>query len=126
MPTIIRQEGYRYAFDADACVSCGGRCCTGESGNIFVRPDEIRSIAELLGLDIEQFKIDYLVKKGYKYSLKEKIVDMSHDCIFYEREYAGCKIYAARPTQCRTFPFWDYYKERVDELKAECPGIIDG
>ena len=125
MPTIIHQEGYPYAFDADACASCGGRCCTGESGNIFVRPDEIRVIATLLGLDIEQFRTDYLIKKGYKYSLKEKIVGISHECIFYERESQGCTIYAARPTQCRTFPFWDYYKTRVDELKAECPGIMN-
>ena len=33
-------------------------------------------------------------------------------------------IYDARPNQCITFPFWDYYKTRLDELKQECPGII--
>ena len=126
MPNLIRQDGYPYAFDADACAGCGGRCCTGESGNIFVRPDEIRAIAMLLGLDVESFRAEYLVKKGYKYSLKEKVVGVSHDCIFYDRGSAGCRIYTARPVQCRTFPFWDYYKGRVDELKAECPGIIDG
>ena len=126
MPNLIRREGYPYVFDSDACAGCGGRCCTGESGNIFVRPDEIRAIAALLGLDVESFRAEYLVKKGYKYSLKEKVVGVSHDCIFYDRGSAGCRIYTARPAQCRTFPFWDYYKERVDELKAECPGIIDG
>lgn len=34
-------------------------------------------------------------------------------------------IYEVRPTQCRTFPFWDYFKTRVDELKLECPGVVD-
>ncbi len=125
MPTLIKKEGFPYSFNEDACASCGGRCCTGESGNIFVNPDEIRAIAIQLQLDVESFKSGYLIKKGYKYSLCEKIVGMSHDCIFYDREHNGCKIYLARPTQCKTFPFWDYYKERVDELKVECPGIID-
>ncbi len=122
---MIKKEGFSYAFDSDTCASCGGRCCIGESGNIFVNSDEIRAIAKLLKLDVETFKAGYLIKKGYKYSLREKIVGFSHDCIFYDREHNGCKIYLARPMQCQTFPFWDYYKKRVDELKVECPGIID-
>lgn len=125
MSIIIREEGYRYAFDADACDSCGGRCCTGESGNIFVTSDEVVGIASLLKMEIESFRTEYLVKKGYKSSLKEKVVELSHDCIFFDREANGCQIYMARPQQCKTFPFWDYYKERIDELKIECPGIID-
>lgn len=125
MPTIIKEPGYPYVFDADACATCGGRCCTGESGNIFVSPEEIRAIAGALKLDIKMFKATYLVKKGYKFSLREKIVGMSHDCIFFDRAHNGCQIYNARPKQCRTFPFWEYYKERVDELKRECPGIMD-
>ncbi|MEA3372240.1 MAG: YkgJ family cysteine cluster protein [Campylobacterota bacterium] len=125
MPTIIKKEGFPYAFDPDECANCGGRCCTGESGNIFVNSGEIRAIASVLKLDAEVFKSGYLIKKGYRYSLREKVVGVSHDCIFYDREHNGCKIYLARPMQCQTFPFWDYYKERVDELKVECPGIID-
>jgi hypothetical protein len=125
MPTIIRQEGYPYVFDADACATCGGRCCTGESGNIFVKHEEIVAIAETLGMEVEAFKAEYLEKRGYKYSIKERIVGVSHDCIFFNREKNGCDIYMARPLQCRTFPFWDYFRTRVDELKRECPGIID-
>jgi len=122
---IIRKDGYKYAFDASACTACGGRCCTGESGNIFVRPDEITAIASLLGIGSDAFKVKYLVKKGYRFSLKEKVMGLSHDCIFFDRELNGCGIYKARPQQCRSFPFWEYYKERIDELKIECPGIID-
>lgn len=125
MPTIIRQEGFPYVFDADACATCGGRCCTGESGNIFVKPDEIRAIANGLEMEVNAFIAQYLEKRGYKYSIKERIVGLSHDCIFFNREIGGCDIYKTRPLQCRTFPFWDYYKNRVDELKRECPGILD-
>lgn len=125
MSTIIKKEGFPYAFDSSACASCGGRCCTGESGNIFVNAKEIASLSKLLKLDSDTFKAQYLIKKGYKYSLKEKIVGLSYDCIFYSREAGGCSVYMARPLQCRTFPFWEYYKNNVNALKLECPGIID-
>lgn len=122
---MIREEGFPYAFDPSACAACGGRCCTGESGNIFVRPDEVRALAALLKMEETEFRSAYLIKKGYKFSIKEHIVGDSHDCIFYDRKIGGCSVYTARPQQCRTFPFWDYYKTRVTELKAECPGIVD-
>lgn len=122
---LIRKKDYPYAFDPSACEHCEGRCCTGESGNIFVSQNEIAAIMSLLGTDIVTFVNTYLVKKGYKFSLKETRYGDSYDCIFYSREAGECSIYDARPQQCRTFPFWDYFKQRVDELKAECPGIVD-
>ncbi len=123
--SIIKKEGYPYAFNSDACATCQGRCCTGESGYIYVTKAEIFAIAELLNMDVNEFGVKYLFKKGYKYSLKENKIDDSYECVFYDRESNGCKIYMARPNQCKTFPFWDYFKTHVDELKQECPGIID-
>ncbi|MDY0120510.1 MAG: YkgJ family cysteine cluster protein [Sulfurimonas sp.] len=125
MLPLMREEGYSYSFDPNACASCQGRCCTGESGYIYVSKAEIEKIADLLGLDVAAFAQDYLYKKGYKYSIKEIKYNDSYECVFYDRESNGCGIYEARPTQCKTFPFWDYYKTRVDELKLECPGIKD-
>ena len=125
MSTIIKKEGYPYAFNQDACATCAGRCCTGESGYIYVTKTEIYKIAELLNLSVNDFGVKYLFKNGYKYSLKEQLHGESYECIFYDRESNGCKIYEARPSQCITFPFWDYFKIHVDELKEECPGIID-
>lgn len=121
----MRKEGFAYAFDPSKCESCEGRCCTGESGYIYVSPDEILALANLLKLKPQVFVEKYLYKKGYKYSLKEVVINNSYDCVFYDRLSNGCRVYEARPTQCRTFPFWDYFKQRVDELKDECPGILD-
>ena len=121
----MTQEGFSYAFDPSACASCGGNCCTGESGNIFVSVTEIAAIAQLLGMDEREFRRNYLRKEIYRYSLKEQVVNGSHDCVFFDRKANGCSIYQARPLQCRTFPFWDYFRHRVDELRAECPGIIN-
>jgi len=123
--SIVKKEGYPYAFNSDACSTCQGRCCTGESGYIYVTKNEIFAIAELLNMDVNEFGVKYLFKNGYKYSLKENKIEDSYECVFYDRESNGCKIYMARPQQCKTFPFWDYFKTHVDELKDECPGIID-
>jgi len=123
MSNIMREEGYSYSFNPTACESCQGRCCTGESGYIYVTKDEILKIAKLLELDVDKFVDEYLFKKGYKYSIKEMKHNDSYECVFYNRESNGCNIYDARPLQCKTFPFWDYYKTRVDELKLECPGV---
>ncbi len=125
MSTIIKEEGYPYSFDWSACATCQGRCCTGESGYIYVTKIEIEKIAKLLNLDVREFVKEYLFKKGYKYSIKEIKHNDSYECIFYDRLSNGCTIYDARPLQCKTFPFWEYYKTRVDELKLECPGIKD-
>jgi len=125
MSNITKKEGYPYAFDSNACATCEGRCCTGESGYIYVTKAEIFAIAEVLEMDVTEFALKYLFKKGYKYSIKENKIDDSYECVFYDRKTNGCKIYNARPNQCKTFPFWEYYKTRVDELKLECPGIID-
>ena len=125
MSNIIKQDGFNYSFDASACASCPARCCTGESGYIYVSPQEIEHIASFLNLEAEVFMQKYLFKNGYKYSIKERKIGDSYECAFYDRATNGCLIYDVRPTQCRTFPFWDYFKTRVDELKLECPGIID-
>ena len=124
--SIIKKENYSYAFDSNACNSCEGRCCTGESGYIYVTKQEIEKISQLLNLSVNDFVALYLFKKVYKYSIKELKYNNSYECIFYDRISNGCAIYDARPNQCRTFPFWDYYKTRITELKQECPGIIDG
>jgi Fe-S-cluster containining protein len=124
MHDIVTKEGFAYSFVPSACESCGGHCCTGESGCIYVNKSEMQRIASFLHVDIEELKEKYLFKKGYKFSIRERKVNESFECIFFDAETKGCSIYEARPIQCRTFPFWDYYKTRVDELKQECPGVL--
>ena len=126
MLPVMKKEGFDYAFSPDACSTCQGKCCTGESGYIYISKVEIENISKLLNLDVKEFVNKYLFKKMYKYSIKEILHNDSYECIFYDRESNGCTIYDARPSQCKTFPFWDYYKTRVDELKLECPGITSG
>jgi len=121
---MIKQEGFSYSFDEDKCSLCDGNCCTGESGNIWINRDEITILSNYFNIDTQGLKDKYLIKKGYKYSIKEVNIDaVNYACIFFDLDKKLCTIYDVRPMQCQTFPFWDYFKNRVDEVREECPAI---
>ena len=105
-----------------SCTRCGD-CCTGVPGYVWVELTEIEALAKHLGLSVDSFGERYLRKVGRRYSLIEK---PGGDCVFFDK---GCSVYPARPTQCRTFPFWrsNLKSERAwDEIADECPGIGQG
>ena len=121
---IIKKEGFNYGFDASACEACGGNCCIGESGYIWINKAEIEKLASILNLSVKEVAIQYLRKVGYKYSIQEKkITQNNYACAFFDLEKRCCSVYEARPIQCRTFPFWDYFKNNEQEVYHECPAI---
>lgn len=124
MQSTLRQDGFEFGFDCSKCFFCEGNCCTGESGYIWCTPKEINDMAGFLKLSNQDFIDRYIQKVGYKSSLKETKTKESYSCIFFDTDKKACKIYKVRPHQCRTFPFWDYFKEHVQEVVEECPGII--
>ena len=126
MSEIIKKEGFSFSFNPTACEECGGKCCTGESGYIWVTPIEMQKIANLLKISVDELKNNFLIKVGYKFSIKEKELDKNnYACWFFDEKTFRCTIYEARPNQCRTFPFWDFFKNNVEVVKKECPGIIE-
>lgn len=123
---ILEDKNYPYKFDASKCSECQGNCCVGESGYIWINPSEIDALAKYLNIDSKTLFENYLHKVGYKFSINERKVGPSnYACVFFDLEKKQCSIYEARPEQCRTFPFWDYFKNRVEELKQECPAILE-
>ncbi len=120
----VKKEGFDFSFDASKCASCEGNCCIGESGYIWCTAKEIDEIAGFLNLDREDFVIRYTKKVGYRTTLKELKVKDSYLCVFFDLEKKGCQIYPVRPSQCRTFPFWEHFKKNKEEVVKECPGII--
>ncbi|MFQ5965302.1 MAG: YkgJ family cysteine cluster protein [Candidatus Scalinduaceae bacterium] len=100
-----------------------GRCCMGEPGVVRVNKREINLISSSLSITQNLFAKRYLRIVNGHYSLLEY---KNGDCIMYEN---GCKIYAVRPSQCRTFPFWKSNLENQEEwekLKNICPGVGKG
>ena len=107
------------------CTRCGN-CCTGEPGSVRVTDNEIEALASLLDVDPDEFRAAYTrrLRRGEQ-SLVEK---WHNDCVFWDRN-AGCRVYAARPRQCRTWPFWRAVIHSPDTWKEEargCPGMNQG
>lgn len=122
---LFKNDEYGYCFDASKCTSCGGKCCRGESGYIWIKPSDIEAISKFLGIKIEDFAIMYVIKVGHRYSLNEKkLGDDDYACVFFDEEKEQCSIYELRPIQCRTFPFWEQFKKNEKEVRDECPGIV--
>lgn len=120
----IYNKKYNYCFETDACKTCAGNCCIGESGYIWVDPSEILNISNFLEIPLSNFYEKYLKKVKYRFSLKEIEYNDGYKCIFFDEKKRGCKIYDVRPAQCRTFPFWEHFKTNIKEVENECPGIV--
>ncbi len=120
----IFKKGYNYCFETDACKNCAGNCCIGESGYIWVDPNEILNISNFLKIPLDSFYEKYLKKVKYRFSLKEIEYNDGYKCIFFDEKNRGCKIYDVRPSQCKSFPFWEHFKTNIKEVEDECPGIV--
>jgi Fe-S-cluster containining protein len=106
------------------CTDCG-KCCTGTPGFIWVTMQEISAMADFLKISQELFKRRYIRSRDNRFALIEKKTENGdHACIFLKDK--KCQVYKARPTQCRTFPWWkeNLNTEESWKLAAEqCEGI---
>ncbi|OBV29985.1 hypothetical protein BKN38_05655 [Helicobacter sp. CLO-3] len=129
---MIYKSGFSFGFDPSACESCGGKCCVGESGYIFVSINEAKEIAALLQMPFDAFALRFLKKVGYRFSLIEKPYESGMACVFFDTRQKNCAIYEKRPKQCREFPFWDSMRDEVrsqsdlQSLCVECMGVSVG
>jgi Fe-S-cluster containining protein len=104
------------------CTGCGA-CCRLGGGFVYPSLEDVGFMAHYLGLSVQKFTETFMDLHEGRYVLKNK----GDNCIFLEEE--GCRIYAARPTQCRTFPFWSanlksLYRWKI--IAEECEGIGHG
>ena len=77
------------------------------------------------GEPIDEFSARFVRRVGDRYSLIER---PGGDCVFWDRQ-AGCTVYAARPVQCQTWPFWPENVETEEDWagsQAGLPGIRPG
>ena len=114
------QDGLRFE-----CTDCGD-CCTGAPGYVWVNAKEIAALADHLGLSVAEFESQFVRNVGPKKSLIEY---PDGDCVFFDPQKRNCKVYQARPQQCRTWPFWDSNIRTPQAWKKTCdvcPGSGQG
>jgi uncharacterized protein len=103
------------------CTECG-KCCTGAPGYVWVNEKEMEAMAAFLNITLKEFMRKYIRRVGKRYSLVES--KQNFDCVFLKEK--KCQIYAARPTQCRTYPWWQQNlrsQQAWEETARTCEGI---
>jgi|SRR5580704_10561832 Fe-S-cluster containining protein len=107
------------------CTQCGN-CCTGAPGVVWVTDEEIAQIAALRGMTIEE------VRRLHTRLIDERVSLTEHkngDCTFFDADTRRCTVYGARPSQCRTWPFWNSNlesREAWETMQKSCPGAGHG
>jgi len=120
---MMTQDIFPFHFDSTACAACGGRCCRGAGGYVWVSWEELEAMAAVRAMNAGLFAKQYARRVQGKLSLQERVINGEHLCCFFDRIACCCTIYENRPRQCRTFPFWARYQEDCQELLRECPGV---
>ena len=103
-----------------------GKCCVshGDYGHVYLTLKDRQKMADQLKMKTSAFTKQYCDKKYGVWKLKD--ID-GGACIFLEGR--RCGIYQARPTQCRTWPFWPEVldaKTWSTEVKGFCAGVDKG
>ena len=114
-------EGLRFE-----CTLCG-RCCTnhGDYAHVYLSGPDVVGLARTRGLSVSDFEREYTFVDEDGWT-QLKIRDGG--CVFLQKD-GGCGVYGARPTQCRTFPFWRDFVEKGEwtpEVRQICEGIGRG
>ena len=80
------------------------KCCVsrGTYGFVYLSEKDLKKISYFLKIKTEIFKKKFCQYTNKFLHLKE--VNKNGNCIFLKEK--KCTIYNARPTQCRTWPFW--------------------
>ena len=119
----------KFYYNNDIRFKCQGssNCCISRDsyGFVYLSNKDIERLTNFFNLDEDNFIKLYCDKtNGFKH-LKEKI--NNSNCQFLVDK--KCSIYIARPTQCRTWPFWNENmkdKKWNKEISKFCPGIGKG
>lgn len=127
----VLQEGARFS-----CLvphGCDGHCCKGQ-GCIYIFPPDISRLIKHLSIDLETFLDEYTKPEMEACGVDESagmvpyLTLKEHEdgaCLFLD-EKGLCKIYHARPFQCRGYPFWNQNvrdEESWNNVIEYCPGV---
>ena len=109
------------------CQGSGNCCVSRESyGYVYLSTNDLKRFAEYFSLSIKDFKSKYCqITDGFIHLTEKK--NINGKCIFLKNK--KCTVYKSRPTQCRTWPFWNENMEAKvwnKDISINCPGIGKG
>ena len=120
--TIIYQNGIRFECQGS------GKCCVSRDtyGYVYLSDLDLKKFSKYFQISLKKFKDKYCqITDGFIH-LAEKS-EFDGNCIFLKDK--KCSVYESRPSQCRTWPFWnDNMNAKVwnKDISVNCPGIGKG
>jgi Fe-S-cluster containining protein len=102
-----------------------GNCCVtrGSYGYVYLSFSDRRRLADHFRMSTAEFTSTFTTKVDGLYELRYT----GKDCPFLQDN--RCRVYKARPWQCRTWPFWPENMNSAvweNEVSAWCPGAGKG
>ena len=104
------------------CQSGCTNCCD-QSGFVYLNEDDLKRAAKFVKMSAAAFEERYVYRTAHQMRFRKP---PDRQCPFLDQ---GCSIHPAKPTQCRTFPFWPELVESRKEWARTakyCPGIGEG
>ena len=105
-----------------------GNCCVsrGSYGFVYLSNKDLKRFAKFFNLSIDEFKLKFCqITDGFIHLLEKK--SFNGKCIFLKNK--KCSVYESRPSQCRTWPFWNENMNAKiwdNDISINCPGIGKG
>jgi Fe-S-cluster containining protein len=101
------------------CTQCGA-CCR-IKGYVWLGGPDIARMADFLKLSIDEFRARYVQEHVIEGQDERglSLVKVPHGCVFLDDATNQCTLHDARPTQCRTFPFWPMALESPEAWERE-------
>ena len=122
MTKIDYKNGIRFE-----CQGSGKCCVSRESyGFVYLSNSDIIRFSKYLKLTIKKFKEKYCqLTDGFIHLIER--TELKGNCIFLKDK--KCSVYEGRPSQCRTWPFWnENMNSKVwnEDISLNCPGVGKG
>jgi Fe-S-cluster containining protein len=95
---------------------------------VYITEDDLKRAAKFVGKTTRAFEKKYVYRTAHQLRFR-KPRDKQCPFLITEGEGRGCSIHPAKPTQCRTFPFWPELVGDPGAWKGAqnyCPGIGKG
>ena len=105
-----------------------GNCCVsrGSYGFVYLSHNDLKRFAKYFKVSINKFKEKYCqITDGFIHLIENN--ELEGKCFFLKNK--KCTVYKNRPSQCRTWPFWNENmnaKVWNEDISINCPGIGKG